>query len=151
MRRVFSGSVLPAEVARALAWCAAPLPDAAALDGDGVTVGNRRPGLTRLIGAGSGGSRGSEGGGGRPLPSPGGGGTAWARAAITATSPFALNGLALLAPAVAVSVRFLPVPAIFQTEIRPGAHRPDSWAACRACSGSPRRSGRPRSWARSSA
>ena len=39
-------------------------------------------------------------------------------AATTATSPSALNGLASLALAVAVSVRFLPVPAIFQTAIR---------------------------------
>src|SRR5215475_3811971 len=121
MRRVFSGSVLPAEVARTLVlWCAAAWPDAAALAGDGVTVGNRPAGSDEpAIGAGSGGSGGSAGGGGRPLPSPGGGSDGvGVGAATTATSPAAVNGLASLALAVAVSVRFLPVAAIFQTAIR---------------------------------
>src|SRR6185437_6710275 len=110
-------------VARTLVlWCDAARPEEAALDAVGVTVGNRPTGSDAPeIGTGSGGSGGSEEGGGRPPPSPGGGSDGdglGVGAATTATSPFARNGLASLALAVAVSVRFLPVPAIFQTAIR---------------------------------
>src|SRR5262249_83514 len=63
---------------------------------------------------GGGGPRGGGRGGGGGAPRRRGGGGAASRA----TWPSAVNGLASLALAVAVSVRFLPVAAIFQTAIR---------------------------------